>query len=529
MEPKSCTQLTQEWFVNSSIVSPAPPGADVTSTVTENPLLGRPYRAMSKRHYLRLLQDIFERFPWLSRCDFEPSPGHLALTWAFLLDVEKLKLDVVPSEDNPRGQISIPLRTTLAGSLLPRRHQVVFDGDFNSLMKVFLDQMAQFCMVCGAPCSRVAPSPRCRVHGSRPAALFAEHFRGVGQGKSRAVEAVTEGAVGSPNDMSQPHIRLLDLRAAQNFHDQLAEKQKGGERANVLMRIEEAGGEYRGLQVLPPAWEALLDEMERGFPNFALFVDMLRDQFALAALGNGVLRLPPVLFAGEPGIGKTEVVKWLSSRLSVPFVSVDMACAQSGAELAGTAAVWGNTKPGKVFNTLIGERLANPLFLLDELDKVGGDERFEPLGSLYSLLERSSAAHFTDQSIEKFSIDASHINWIATANSLETLPAPVLSRFCVLEIPSPDQGQATSIARIIYRGLLGKHAWGGHFDPELTEAVLATLSLMPPRRMKMALEGALGRAARARRRVLIESDISLVSVERKLPFGFMSAVEGQGS
>lgn len=558
MEPKFAPQLAQELSANPRVVSPPSQGADINSAVLKraresspdfcatqvavlsmtepvsggcqdqaimvNPLMGRPNRPMTKGSYGRQLQAIFDRFPWLGRQEFEPAPGHLELVWAFLLDVERLALHVVPSESNPDGLIFLPMRVSLSGIFFgDSNHLKSFGGDFVELLYSLRHQMTKLCLVCGAPCKRGQMS-RCSGHDNKPMAIFAEHFRGDGKKELRDAAHKVGGGV----DVL-PRIKLLDLAAARVFHEQLADKFKGGERVNVLERINKAGGESRRLQVLPPHWEAMLDALESSFPNFAAFVEILREQFALAAWGNSVLRLPNTLFVGEPGIGKTEVMKWLSTQLSVPCVSVDMASAQSNSQLSGSEEFWSNTKPGKVFNQLIDGSVANPLFLLDELDKACASQRFSPLSALYSLLERSSAEHFTDLSIQKFSVDASHINWIATANSVRDMPKPLLSRFCVLEIPSPDLAQSVSIAKSIYGGLLCRHSWGEKFSPELPESVIARLSLMPPRSMKATLERALGRAARSGRCGLIESDIPVVAVTRKQPFGFMGAAQEQES
>ena len=95
-----------------------------------------------------------------------------------------------------------------------------------------------------------------------------------------------------------------------------------------------------------------------------------------------------------------------------------MSSLTAGWILSGASAQWKNAKPGKVFDALVNGDYANPVIVVDEIDKAGGDSQYDPLGSLYTLLEHDTACDFVDEFAE-VPIDASDVVWIATANDAQ--------------------------------------------------------------------------------------------------------------
>ena len=165
------------------------------------------------------------------------------------------------------------------------------------------------------------------------------------------------------------------------------------------------------------------------FPNFHELAELMRDHFALSSLGDGRVSWPAVLLVGPAGIGKTEAARWLADQLVLPFRVFDMASTQSSSPLAGSESFWSNSEPGQLFELLAYQPLANPVVVLDELDKASnGRPQYDPLAALYTLLEPPSARNFIDLSIRDFSIDASYVNWMAAANELEAILGPLRSR-----------------------------------------------------------------------------------------------------
>ena len=276
----------------------------------------------------------------------------------------------------------------------------------------------------------------------------------------------------------------------------------------IVQRIKEVGTDTRALGVLPNDWRVIPDEFEAYFPNFAELADILRRSFALAARGDQRIHWSPVLLVGPAGIGKTEAAKWLAKRLSLPFKVFDMASAQTGIPLSGSEAYWGNAEPGELFKLLAFESKANPIVLLDELDKAMlGQKQYDPLAPLYTLLEPSSAARFQDLCIRELTLDAGHINWFMTANDSSLLPDPLLSRMTVLQIEPPTKEQTHRVFQNIYRRVRDEASWGASFAETLDEDVLAYCGAFPPRQLQKIILQALGEAALAGRNAIHYEDM----------------------
>lgn len=322
---------------------------------------------------------------------------------------------------------------------------------------------------------------------------------------------------------SNPFVELINQQKLLSVSDRLYRINKDDQRLlDIIERIENAGGCTRPLQVLPAQWEVLIDLFEGLFPNFEAVAELLRDYFSLQSVGDNRIHFPPLLLVGDAGIGKTEAARWIANHLDVPFSIIDMASAQTGSALSGSEKFWTNTRTGQVFEALAYDKFANPIIMLDKIDKTLGDSRFDPFAPLYTLLEPSSAENFIDLSIGDFGINASHINWIATANSLTTIPQPIQTRFTIIEIEKPTLEQAKSITINIYRRLLAEAKWGELFNSELEESVVDLLASRPPRSVKIALTRALGSAARHQRDHLILDDLILPKTTAKNGIGFLA-------
>lgn len=266
-------------------------------------------------------------------------------------------------------------------------------------------------------------------------------------------------------------------------------------------RMRELGGSR---YIIKPSTTAAVDDLCETSPNFVDVVDDLRKYLALAVAGNEAVQFTPILLLGKPGLGKTYFAKRLAQALGTGFEFVSMSSLTAGWVLTGASAQWNNARPGKVAKTLIEGEYANPVVVLDEVDKAGGDSRYDPMGALYALLERGTAAHFKDEFID-VDMDASHILWVATANDESTIPEPILNRMNVYAIERPDALGAHRIALAVYHEILDAHHWP--FPQEPSESVLERLSALPPRDMRKLLVDAFGTARLANRDFLVPEDI----------------------
>ena len=138
-----------------------------------------------------------------------------------------------------------------------------------------------------------------------------------------------------------------------------------------------------------------------------------------------------------------------------------------------------------MFETLVDGQYANPVMVVDEIDKAGGEHAYDPLGALYSLLEHVTAGHFTDEFAE-VPIDASLVIWVATANDGRAIPDPILNRMNVYEVQAPDRDAARRIAAKLYRSIRADHGRGERFETEPVNDVLDAMSEMAPREMRRA-------------------------------------------
>ena len=238
-----------------------------------------------------------------------------------------------------------------------------------------------------------------------------------------------------------------------------------------------------------PEMDALFDEL----PNFNDVLEDIRKHIALCIDSNDCVEVPPMLLLGEPGIGKTHFARKISQLLGTGFGFVPMSSLTAGWVLSGASSQWKNAKPGKVFDTFVNGDYANPVIVVDEIDKASADGQYDPLGALYELLEIETATRFVDEFVE-LPIDASGAVWLATANDVARIPEPLLSRLAVYEIDAPDAEGASRIARTIYSEIRNAHDWGKQFPETLSASSLDKLASLPPREMRRAIQSAFGNA-----------------------------------
>src|SRR5258705_1336821 len=195
-----------------------------------------------------------------------------------------------------------------------------------------------------------------------------------------------------------------------------------------------------------PEMDALFDEL----PNFTEVLEDVRKHLALCIDSNDSIELPPMLLLGDPGIGKTHFARQLAQLLGTGYGFVPMSSLTAGWVLSGASSQWKNAKPRKGFDTLLNGDYANPLIVVDELDKTSSDGQYDPLGALYELLEVQTATRFVDEFVE-VPIDASGVVWLATANDPSRIPEPLLKRLPVYQIEPPRAQRAARLAPPAYR------------------------------------------------------------------------------
>ena len=272
---------------------------------------------------------------------------------------------------------------------------------------------------------------------------------------------------------------------------------------NTYERMLERGPERfqvkpSGIPEMAPLYDAL--------PNFTDVLDDVRRHVALSQDSADGLEVTPMLLLGRPGIGKTHFARQLADLIGTGMSLVAMGSLTAGWLLSGSASQWKGARPGKVFESLVDGRYANPVIVIDEIDKAASDAQYDPLGSLYSLLEHDTASSFVDEFAE-VPIDASQVLWIMTANDARAIPNPILNRMNVFEIEPLTPDQARHIALRLYQSIRRSHDWGSRFDDAPSDELLDKLATLVPREMRRALMAAFGNARLAGRSLLQVDDL----------------------
>lgn len=286
---------------------------------------------------------------------------------------------------------------------------------------------------------------------------------------------------------------------------------------NVYERMLEAGPARFSIK---PSGLPQMDNLYESLPNFGPVLDEIKRHLALSQDSRDGLEITPLLLLGPPGVGKTHFASQIASLLGTGINLVPMSSMTAGWLLSGSSAQWRGSRPGKVFESLVDGQYANPVIVVDEIDKASADAQYDPLGALYGLLEHDTAKHFVDEFAE-VPIDASQVIWIMTANDDRHIPSPILNRMNVYEIQAPDAQAARQIATRMYRSILAEHDWGERFDQDVSEDVLERMAQMPPREMRRAWMRGLGNAKlQGRYRVEIEDLPDATGSKSRL--GFLS-------
>lgn len=287
----------------------------------------------------------------------------------------------------------------------------------------------------------------------------------------KAIRAEIGDAVGGEADAEQFEIRIAESGMPEAVAEEALRE------VDRLRRLHNDSAEYTILRTwLETVCDIPWGGATKDKVNLAAALKVLeRDHFGLDKVKERILEYlavrklnpdakgPILCFVGPPGVGKTSLGRSIASALGRKFGRVALGGIKDETEIRGHRRTYVGALPGRIVRALITAGTSNPVIVLDELDKVGNDFRGDPASALLEVLDPEQNTAFVDHYID-VPVDLSQVLFIATANLTDPIPAALLDRLEIIEIPGYTEEEKVEISRrfllprlMKQHGLTSKH------------------------------------------------------------------------